>query len=287
MRAPFVRLLVLPALTVLVACGGSNAATSASAPAPKASAVASAAPKAFAYAPSTSQYRFTSSAKGSQSMMGQSQDFETSAMRLVSITVARATGDTMSLGIVLDSVSVVGPMGMAQPGIDKLAGAKFSAKVSPSGKVYSASGPSEAELPMAAALTDEMGRTLPRIKVNLAQGASWTDTVSDKPKQNGMSLDRQIISRFTVVGDSTVGSEAAWKITRESTTSATGTGTPQGQSVVIESTGTGKGVILISKRGVLLGGESEEQSVAKVTMTANSMEIGVKTTTTTKVLKVK
>ena len=287
MRAPFVQLLVLPALTVLAACGGSNAASSAAAPAPKAPAVASAAPKAFEYAPSTSQYRFTSATKGQQSMMDQSQDFETSAMRLVSITVARATGDTMSLGIVLDSVSVLGPMGIAQAGTDKLAGAKFSAKVSPTGKVYSASGPSEAELPMAAALTDEMGRTLPRIKVNLALGAIWTDTLSDKPKQNGMSLDRQIISRFTVAGDSTVGGEAAWKITRESTTSATGTGAAQGQTVVIESTGTGKGVILISKRGVLLGGESEEQSVAKVTVTANSMEIGIKSTTATKVLKVK
>jgi hypothetical protein len=178
-------------------------------------------------------------------------------------------------------------MGMTPPGIEKMNGAKFSAKVSPTGRVYSTSGPSETELPLAAAMTDEMGRTLPRIKVNLAPGASWTDTLSDKPKQNGMSLDRQIISHFTVVGDSTVGGEAAWKITRESTTSASGSGAPQGQNVVIESTGTGKGMILISKRGVLLGGESEEQSLGKVTMTANSMEIGIKSTTTTKVLKVK
>ena len=289
MHAPFVRLLAIPAVTLLAACSGSKAASAAAAPAPKAAAAAAvpAAPKMFRYAPSASQYRFTSAAKGSQSMMGQSQDFETSAMRLVSITVAQATGDTLSLGIVLDSVSIVGPMGMAPPGMDKLNGAKFSAKVSPTGMVYSVSGPSETDLPMAAALTDEMGRTLPRIKANLVAGATWTDTVSDKPKQNGMSLDRQIISHFTVVGDSTVGGEAAWKITRESTTSASGAGAPQGQNVVLESTGTGKSTILISKRGVLLGGESEEQSVAKVTMTANSMEIGIKSTTTTKVLKVK
>lgn len=287
MRVSLIQLVAVPAVAILAACGGSNVAGTAAAPAPKTAAVAPAAPKTFEYAPSASQYRFTSTVKGSQSMMGQTQDYETSAMRLVSITVARATGDTMSLGVVLDSISIVGPMGMAPPGIDKLAGAKFSAKVSPTGKVYSATGPSEAELPLAAAMTDDMGRTLPRIKANLVAGASWTDTLSDKPKQNGMSLDRQIISHFMVVGDSTVGGEAAWKITRESTTSATGAGAPQGQNVVLESTGTGKSTILISKRGVLLGGESEEQSVAKVTMTGNSMEIGIKSTTTTKVLKVK
>jgi hypothetical protein len=295
MRAPFVRMLALPLLTLLAASGESQVVGPAAAPVPKPAAskagaaapAAPAAPKDFEYAASTGQYRLTASSKISQSMMGQSQDMETSSMRLVSITVARTAADTLSLSMVLDSVSVVGPMGMSPPGMDKLAGAKFAAKVSPSGAVYSASGPSEAESPQAATMTDEMGRMLPRIKSTLAQGATWTDTVADKPKQNGISQDRQIISHFTVVGDSTVGGETAWKITRESTTSATGTGAPQGQNVVFESTGTGKGVILISKRGVLLGGESEEISNVKVTVTGDSTEIGIKSTTTTKVLKVK
>jgi len=292
MRAPFVRLLALPLLTLLAASGESQVAGPAAAPVPKAAAskaaaAAPAAPKDFEYAASTGQYRFTASSKISQSMMGQSQDLETSSMRLVSITVARAAADTLSLSIVLDSVSVVGPMGMSPPGMEKLAGAKFAAKVSPSGAVYSASGPSEAELPLAAGMTDELGRMLPRIKATLAQGATWTDTVADKPKQTGMSLDRQIISHFTVVGDSTVSGEAAWKIMRESTTTTSGTGASQGMALVLETSGTGKNIILISKRGVLLGEEGEEISNAKVTMTADGTEIGIKSTTTTKVLKVK
>ena len=292
MRAPFVRLLALPLLTILAASGesqvaGPAAAPAPKAPAPKAAAAAPAAPKAFEYEASASQYRFTASTKISQSMMGQSQDMETSSMRLVSITVARAAADTLSLSIVLDSVSVVGPMGMSPPGMEKLAGAKFAAKVSPAGAFYSASGPSETELPQAAAMTDEMGRALPRIKATLASGAAWTDTVVDKPKQAGLQLDRQVISRFTVVGDSTVSGEAAWKIMRESTTTASGTGTIQGAPAVLETSGAGKGMVLISKRSVLLGGESEEISNVKVTMTANAMEIGIKSTTTTKVLKVK
>lgn len=286
MRASLARFLPLPALTLLAACGGSSAARLAAAPAP-AAAASSAAPKPFEYAPSTSQYRFTSAAKISQSAMGQSQDFETSAMRLLSITVARGGADTLSLTMVLDSVTIVAAMGMTPPGVDKLAGAKFSAKVSPSGAVYSASGPSEAESPQAAAMTDEIGRILPRIRTMLAPGASWTDTLSDKPKQSGMSLDRQIISHFTVVGDSTVGGEAAWKIARESNATASGSGAPQGQNVVFESTSTGKGVIFIAKRGLLLGGEGEELSIAKATLTANGMEIGIRTTTTTRVVKVK
>jgi len=286
MRAPYVRFLALPAVTMVAACSGSNTAGSAAAPAPKV-AVAAPTPKAFEYVPSASQYRFTSAAKVTQSIMGQSNDFETSAMRLVSVTIARAAADTLSLNIVLDSITIVAAMGMTPPGVEKLAGARFAAKVSPAGTVYSASGPSEAELPLAAAMTDEMGRMLPRIKGILALGASWTDTVADKPKQGGMSLDRQVISHYTVAGDSTVGGEAAWKIARDLTGTASGSGAPQGQNVVFESTSTGKGLIVISKRGVLLGGESEEVMTAKATLTANSMEIGIKTTTTTKVQKVK
>jgi hypothetical protein len=291
MRA-LVRFLSVPTLTVLGACSGSSSAgrpASPAAPAPAATSTAAsaAAPAMFQYAPSAGQYRFTSAAKITQSMMGQSQDVESSGMRLLSITVARASSDTMSLAVVLDSITIVGPMGMTPPGVDQLPGSKYGAKVSPSGVVYSTSGPSEANAPMAAALTDEMARSLPRIKGVLRAGATWTDTIADKPKQNGIQLERRVISVYTVMADSTVGGELAWKIGRASETTASGTGAPQGQNVVLETSSTGKGFVLISKRGVLLGGESEELANGKVTVTANAMEIGIKSTTTTKVQKVK
>jgi hypothetical protein len=294
MRA-LIRYLSVPTLIVLGACSTSSgtarpAATATPAPAATSAAPATAVTAAsplFQYAPSAGQYRYTSAAKITQSMMGQSQDVESSGSRVVTITVARAAQDTLSLTVVLDSLNIVGPMGMTPPGIDKVPGSKFSAKVSPGGTVYSASGPSEAEQPMAATMTDEMARSLPRIKAALRTGATWTDTVSDKPKQNGIQMERRVISVYTVLADSTVGSELAWKIGRTSETTATGSGAPQGQNLTLETTSTSKGFVLIAKRGVLLGGLSEEQSNGKVTVTANAMEIGIKSTTTTTVQKIK
>src|SRR5689334_20674455 len=101
----------------------------------------------FEYASGSAQYRFTSQAKLTQSMMGQSQNSDQSNMRLVSLTLSRLAPDTIAMTVVLDSVNMVGAMGMAPMGADKLPGARYSVKVAPTGALYSATGPSEAENP--------------------------------------------------------------------------------------------------------------------------------------------
>src|SRR3954470_1753131 len=85
----------------------------------------------FEYAPATGQYRVTSHTTGTQEAMGQSQEFQTSNNQLLSVTLARPVRDTLALTIVVDSIAAVGPMGMPMPGVDKLAGQKISAKLSP------------------------------------------------------------------------------------------------------------------------------------------------------------
>lgn len=246
-----------------------------------------AAAQSFEYAPGSGRYRLTSTTKGAQEAMGQKQEFETNNSQLLTVTLARAAKDTVAMTVVLDSISAVGPMGMTPPGLDKLLGIKVSAKLSPFGAVYSAEGPSDTTIANVAQITEEMGRFLPRIRGRLAAGSSWTDTTTGSLKQNEMDIERQVVARYTVVGDTTVGGEKAWKIARETTTSLAGSGAPQGQPMTMEGTSNGKGTVLVSQKGVFVGSEQEDQARIKITLAANGMEIGVTTSATTKVEKVK
>src|SRR3954470_24804657 len=72
----------------------------------------------FQYAPSTNQYRITTTQKGAQEAMGQKQEFQASNNQLLSVTVAPQSRDTLAVTIRIDSINIVGPMG-APPGIEK------------------------------------------------------------------------------------------------------------------------------------------------------------------------
>jgi hypothetical protein len=241
----------------------------------------------FEYASGTSQYRITSKTHGSQEAMGQKNEFDTSNNQLLTVTVAKQSKDTLGLTITIDSLSAVGPMGMTPPGIDKLVGIRIAAKMAPYGAVYSSIGPKDDSIPQGSQVTDEMSRFLPRIRAKLAPGATWTDTTTGKLSQGGVDVDRRTIAKFTVVGDTTVGGQKAWKLARETTTNLSGSGTSQGQPMTMEGLSTGKATLLLSQAGVFLGGLNEDQANIKIVLAANGMEIGVNTTANTTVEKVK
>jgi hypothetical protein len=241
----------------------------------------------FEYAPSSGQYRLTSTTKGAQEAMGQKQEFESSNSQLLTVTVARASKDTMAMTVVLDSITAVGPMGMIPPGLDKLIGIRVSTKLSPFGAVYSAVGPTDTTIANVAQITDEISRFLPRIRGRLSAASTWTDTTTGKVKQNGLDIDRQVIAKYTVLRDTSVAGERAWKIARETNTSLAGSGAPQGQPMTMEGTATGKGTLFLSQKGVFVGSTSEDQANIKITLAANGMEIGVTTTANTRIEKIK
>jgi hypothetical protein len=128
---------------------------------------------------------------------------------------------------------------------------------------------------------------LPRIRGKLAAGSTWTDTVSAKSKQNAFDLDRRVISKFTVVGDTTVAGEKSWKVVRESNATLSGSGAPQGQPATMDGSVTSKSTIVVNPKGVFVGSNSEDQANIKVVFAANGMEIGITQNAVTKIEKVK
>jgi len=241
----------------------------------------------YEYAPGTSQYRITSKTHGSQEAAGQKNEFDTSNNQLITVTVARQTKDTMNVTVVIDSASAVGPMGAPPPGLEKLVGMRVAAKIAPWGALYSSVGPTDDSIPLGSQITDQFGRLLPNVKTKLATNATWADTTTGKLTQGGIDVDRRTVSKFTVVGDTTVGGQKAWKIERQSSTALSGSGTAQGQPMTMDGTANGKALLLLSQAGVFLGGMNQDDAIIKVVLAANGMEIGVTTTANTKVEKVK
>jgi hypothetical protein len=194
----------------------------------------------------------------------------------------------MAMTVVIDSLHLVGPMGMTPPGADKLVGLKVTAKLSPFGTFYSADVPKDSmTMPMQAQIVEGMNNFLPRLRGKMTPGSTWTDTTTGKVTQNAFEIERKVITKFTVLGDTTVQGQKSWKIGHETTTTLSGSGAPQGQPASMEGTSNAKGTIVVSQNGVFLGSNREDQANIKVVLSSNGMEVGIVQNATTKIEKVK
>jgi hypothetical protein len=239
----------------------------------------------FEYTPGSGQYRVTQVVKATQEMMGNKQEVEQKFDQVISVAIARAAKDTLAMTVVVDSFTASNSMGMPMPGIEKIPGIKVMAKVSPNGTVYSSEGPKD--IPIAAQLTEGLAGFLPKLRGNFAKGFSWTDTATGKSRQFGLESDRRTISKYTVVSDTTVGGEKGWRVDREATAAFSGSGAPQGQAMTMEGTSSGKGMIVVSQKGVLLGADGSEDSNVKVVIAASGAEVTAVTNTKVNIAKLK
>jgi hypothetical protein len=239
----------------------------------------------FEYAPGSAQYRITQTTKVTQEAMGQKQDLETSSYQLMSVTVARAHKDTITIAAIMDSVTQTGPMG-PPPGLDKLVGTRADAKISPTGALYTAS-VKDSTIVGASGLADGIGRFFPRIRGKLAAGATWTDTTSGKLKQQGLDIDRKTVSRYAVLGDTTVAGEKSWRVQRTDSTTLSGTGMMQGQAITMEGKSAGQGDLYVGQRGTFVGGKGTETANIKLVLAANGLEINILQNASSKIEKVK
>ena len=120
--------------------------------------------------------------------------------------------------------------------------------VSPTGRVYSTHVPAN-EDPLVSQIAEGITRFLPSYRANLKPGTTWADTTAGKVTQQGMELDRMIVSSFTVEHDTTIGGVKAFKVARVTSVKRRqrlGAGTP----VSMESSSTSNGAFFVSTKGV-------------------------------------
>jgi hypothetical protein len=125
-------------------------------------------------------------------------------------------------------------------------------------------------------IAEAITRFLPSYHANLTTGMAWSDTSSGKVNQQGMDVDRTMVSNFTVEGDTTIGGVKAYKVARVSSVKAAGSGTSQGVPVSMESNSTSNGRFFVSDGGVFLGATSNDDMSLKLKILAQGAEISMK-----------
>jgi hypothetical protein len=242
----------------------------------------SASAQGFHYAPGTAHYRMTVDAKITTTAMGQSSDNEVTSMQKFTMALANKSADTMAMSVTIDSISQMTPMGQA-PGLDSLMGKKVRALVSPAGEYFTSQLDPADSGGLLSSVADQVVHVLPRIRVGLADGATWTDTLVTASAQSGLQLKSQVISVYTVSGDTTVNGTKGRKLVRVSTATTTGTGSIQGQDVSMDGTSSGNGVAVVTRDGAFLGSTGNEAVKSKLTLTTAGVTYDIETNATTKV----
>jgi hypothetical protein len=232
------------------------------------------------YAAGTTRYRVSTTTKGTQSTPMGNSGFELGMRQELTLNLARQSKDTMLATVTLDSIALTGAGEVAD--VSALMGAKFVSLVSPTGRVYSTHSPANAN-PLVSQIAEGITRFLPSYRANLKTGTTWADTTEGKVNQQGMELDRTIVSSFTVEHDTTIGGVTAFKVARVTSVKAAGSGSTQGTPVSMESSSTSNGAFFVSTNGVFLGGSSSDDVNLKLRILKQGAEISMKQNAQTKI----
>jgi hypothetical protein len=232
------------------------------------------------YTDGTTRYRVSTTTSGSQTTPLGSSKFELGVQQRITLNVAHQTKDTLMATVTLDSISLTGAAAIAD--VSTLQGAKFVSLVSPTGRVYSSKAPPSSD-PVASQLAEGIARFLPAYHPNLRQGATWADTSTGKVMQQGMELDRTVVSNFTVERDTTIGGLRAFKVARVTSVKAAGSGKPQGTPISMESSSKSNGAFYVSTTGVFLGATSVDDVNLKLKILAQGAEISLQQNAQTRI----
>ena len=237
------------------------------------------------YAAGTTKYRISTATKGTQASPMGNASFELGLQQQLTVSLMKHARDTVMATITIDSITLKssGPA----PDVSKLVGKQWISLISPTGKFYSTKAPEGAIDPQLSQLAENISHLLPAYRGKLAQGTTWTDTISAKVNQLGMDVDRMIVTTYKVSGDSTINGEKAVRVARSASAKAAGSGVMQGTPVTMETAATSTGSFFITPNGVYVGGTNTDDVNVKLTILAQNTEINIKQNaqTTTEVIK--
>jgi hypothetical protein len=236
------------------------------------------------YAPAAAKYKVTSNTKVAQTMMGQTQEFESSNNQVLSMSMAKAA-DALALTLTLDSASVTSTAPGAAPDVSALIGLKFAGTVAPNGKVTSGELTDKAGAVSKSPIGNGLRAFLPRLQLGATKGASWVDSSSSTTSQNGADVTTNTVVTYTFAGDTSVAGAKAWKITGASVGKVSGKGNMQGSDFTIEGDVKGLTTSVVSTAGILLGQSGDSDSNLTVTVEAAGLVIPITQKTTAKVDK--
>lgn len=243
-----------------------------------------------AYKPGSNSYRVDQSINAVQTMQGQSVESSATTLQLISLSLVEASPD-LQFSLTVDSAStmLVGAppeqQEMANAAMRELKGKRVTGTMSPQGRVSAAQASDSA--PSSEQMVSSVRGFLPKLPAGgLKTGASWNDSTTSRFNNNGVDGTTTVITSHSVVGDTTVGGQPAWKISQKGTVRMAGSGVSQGAEISLDGEGTVDGHSFVSKSGIYLGGEQQLTQNMTITVPAAGMTIPMEQKVTTKVTRV-
>jgi len=261
-----------------------------------AAAGSTAAAQPFAYKAGAQAYRLDQTVATEQTVQGMAQSSTSSTAQFISMELAPGA-QGLGLTFVIDSVVVLpgdsaaaaSPMQaqvqrQAEDAAKALKGRRLSGTVTPLGRVQTLA-VADTVVPNAQQLANGFKAFLvPFPSASVKAGLTWTDTTTNEFKNmSGIDGTTKSIVTYTVVGDTTVGGQKAWKVEQKGTLTMTGAGAAQGTDVSLSGDGTVQGTVVVGQNGVYLGGDVEQTQSLKVEVPAASMTIPITNNVTTKI----
>lgn len=239
----------------------------------------------FHYAPGTAQYHATVVTKMTRDIAGQVTEDEITQSQRLTVGLTAGAGDTLRIAVTVDSASVASRTAGVQD-VRPLVGLRVDGRISRLGDYYSSALVGREIGPTGALVASELARFLPRLRADIRPGLAWTDTTSERIDMLGIPVERRIITRSVVAGDTTLAGVRAWRIDRMSTVAFTGGGSMNGQQVRLEGGSDAKGVIVVSRAGQYLGSEQRDSVTTNFTIPATGARIEMTQAQTARVTKV-
>jgi hypothetical protein len=233
------------------------------------------------YEPTVQHYRLHSVVQRSEERNGEKKQIlvtteQQMTMKLEGPASKRAlTGqDTLRFAMTLDSVTMSANTATSLPDVTVMQGTTVSGMMLPTGKVLSFASDTKKEDGVdRKSIVEHMSQFLLTLPATASAGASWADTSRTDVSSNGIVMKGQTITKSTVLSDTTVAAQKAWRVHRSSVFTIAGTQTQENQTISMEGTGSGEAMYYIGTNGIYLGSTATE--TMKQTVKADGVVIPV------------
>ena len=118
----------------------------------------------------------------------------------------------------------------------------------------------------ASALATRALELVPRVPMTLTAGATWSDSSTTQGCRGTIPATSHTQSRYTVVGDTSIGGIVALQVHRADTIAATGEGTQGQHHITLAATGSGSTELYLDPAtGRFLGADGTQETAVDVT----------------------
>lgn len=232
-------------LVLVAACGGTY-----SAPAPETRTAP--APEYLTYRPASMRYGAVSHRQVDQEVSGRIQTSRI-VTRYVLRTEVGPSADGLPVSMVLDSITIEGPLGVSPGEIAQAQGTMFTAALQPDGELTGFAG-GDTTVPLIRQMVSRLREFFPRLlRDGTRPGLSWADTTESVTDVGGVLLTVRAFNQHEAVDWGEYAGDRALVIRTVSDYTLSGTGEETGQPLSIEGSGRRHALEYLSADGVYLG----------------------------------